>query len=115
MMKVSPPSNPMYILMIKFTPRERWFLFLELLTPIEKQEKKWIFFPTLTRQNADGYFIMFDRANTLGGEPLPVGRVGWKYLPEHKLYLTTGIKIIDMYRGLGLSRSLWEKKRFFNY
>jgi hypothetical protein len=68
------------------------------------------FFPPLTGQNADGYFIMFDRANPLGGEPLPVGRVGWKYLPEHKLYLTTGIKVIDMYRGMGLSRSLWQKR-----
>ena len=68
------------------------------------------FFPPLTGQDADGYFIMFDRANPLGGEPLPVGRVGWKYLPEHKLYLTTGIKVIDMYRGMGLSRSLWQKR-----
>ena len=68
------------------------------------------FFPPLTGQNADGYFIMFDRANPLGGEPLPVGRVGWKYLQKHKLYLTTGIKIIDMYRGMGLSRSLWRKR-----
>ena len=68
------------------------------------------FFPPLTGQNADGYFIMFDRANPLGGEPLPVGRVGWKYLEEHKLYLTTGIKVIDMYRGMGLSRSLWQKR-----
>jgi len=68
------------------------------------------FFPPLTGQDADGYFIMFDRANPLGGEPLPVGRVGWKYLPEHKLYLTTGIKVIEMYRELGLSRSLWQKR-----
>ena len=68
------------------------------------------FFPPLTGQDADGYFIMFDRANPLGGEPLPVGRVGWKYLPEHKLYLTTGIKVIPMYRGMGLSRSLWQKR-----
>jgi hypothetical protein len=78
--------------------------------PDRKTREEMDFFPPLTRQNADGYFIMFDRANTLGGEPLAVGRVGWKYLPEHKLYLTTGIKIIDMYRGLGLSRSLWEKR-----
>ncbi len=78
--------------------------------PNRKTREEMDFFPPLTRQNADGYFIMFDRANTLGGEPLAVGRVGWKYLPEHKLYLTTGIKIIDMYRGLGLSRSLWEKR-----
>jgi len=68
------------------------------------------FFPPLTGQDADGYFIMFDRANPLGGEPLPVGRVGWKYLPEHKLYLTTGIKVVPMYRGMGLSRSLWQKR-----
>lgn len=68
------------------------------------------FFPPLTGQDADGYFIMFDRANPLGGEPLPVGRVGWKYLPEHKLYLTTGIKVVPMYRGMGLSRSLWKKR-----
>ena len=68
------------------------------------------FFPPLTGQDADGYFIMFDRANPLGGEPLPVGRVGWKYLPEHKLYLTTGIKVVPMYRGMGLSRSLWRKR-----
>ena len=81
-----------------------------VINPDRKTREEMDFFPTLTRQNADGYFIMFDRANTLGGEPLPVGRVGWKYLPEHKLYLTTGIKIIDMYRGLGLSRSLWEKR-----
>ena len=78
--------------------------------PNRKTREEMDFFPPLTRQNADGYFIMFDRANTLGGEPLAVGRVGWKYLQEHKLYLTTGIKIIDMYRGLGLSRSLWEKR-----
>ncbi|MAL11760.1 MAG: hypothetical protein CMF74_19110, partial [Maricaulis sp.] len=79
----------------------------QVSNPGRKTREEMDFFPPLTRQNADGYYIMFDRANTIGGEPLAVGRVGWKYLPEHKLYLTTGIKVIDMYRGLGLSRSLW--------
>jgi len=82
----------------------------QVSNPGRKTREEMDFFPPLTRQNADGYYIMFDRANTLGGEPLAVGRVGWKYLPEHKLYLTTGIKVIDMYRGLGLSRSLWQKR-----
>lgn len=82
----------------------------QVSNPGRKTREEMDFFPPLTRQNADGYYIMFDRANTIGGEPLAVGRVGWKYLPEHKLYLTTGIKVIDMYRGLGLSRSLWQKR-----
>ena len=82
----------------------------QVSNPGRKTREEMDFFPALTRQNADGYYIMFDRANTIGGEPLAVGRVGWKYLPEHKLYLTTGIKVIDMYRGLGLSRSLWQKR-----
>jgi len=82
----------------------------QVSNPGRKTREEMDFFPQLTRQNADGYYIMFDRANTMGEEPLAVGRVGWKYLPEHKLYLTTGIKVIDMYRGLGLSRSLWQKR-----
>lgn len=82
----------------------------QVSNPGRKTREEMDFFPALTRQNADGYFIMFDRANTLGGEPLAIGRVGWKYLPEHKLYLTTGIKVIEMYRELGLSRSLWQKR-----
>ena len=82
----------------------------QVSNPGRKTREEMDFFPQLTRQNADGYFIMFDRANTIGEEPLAVGRVGWKFLPEHKLYLTTGIKVIDMYRGMGLSRSLWQKR-----
>lgn len=42
-----------------------------VINPDRKTREEMDFFPTLTRQNADGYFIMFDRANTLGENLYP--------------------------------------------
>jgi len=105
-----PAVKPDVFIDDKIYSEDEMVSLFQVSNPGRKTREEMDFFPPLTRQNADGYYIMFDRANTLGGEPLAVGRVGWKYLPEHKLYLTTGIKVIDMYRGLGLSRSLWRKR-----
>ena len=105
-----PANTPDIYIDDKIYSEKEMVALFRKVNPYRKTREEMDFFPPLTRQNADGYFIAFDRVNTLGGSPLPVGRAGWKYLDEHKLFLTTGIKTIDMYRGLGVAKMLWAKR-----
>jgi len=105
-----PANTPDVYIDDKIYSEKEMVALFRKVNPYRKTREEMDFFPPLTRQNADGYFIAFDRVNTLGGSPLPVGRAGWKYLDEHKLFLTTGIKTIDMYRGLGVAKMLWAKR-----
>ena len=105
-----PMNVDVYISDKIYTEEEMVKLFRESSNPRRQKRSEMTFFPPLTGVDADGYFIAFDRGNRFGGKDLPVGRVGWKYLDEHKLYLTAGIQVIDMYRGMGLAKDLWSKR-----
>jgi len=102
------PINPDIQISSKIYSEEEMLKEFRKVNPSRKQRKDMEFFPDLTRVNADGYFIAFDHNNPLGGEPLPVGRVGWKFFNKHGIYLTVGIKVIPMYRGMGIAEKLWK-------
>lgn len=105
-----PKNVDIYISDKIYTEGEMVKLFRESSNPRRQKRSEMSFFPPLTGVDADGYYIAFDRGNRFGGKDLPVGRVGWKYLKEHGLFLTAGIKVIDMYRNMGLARQLWVKR-----
>ena len=105
-----PANKPDIRITNKVYKEEEMLKVFKVVNPQRKQRKDMDFFPDLTRVNADGYFIAFDHNNTLGGKPLPVGRVGWKYMRQHGLFLTVGVKVIPMYRGLGIAKKLWQMR-----
>jgi GNAT superfamily N-acetyltransferase len=105
-----PANTPDIRISNKVYKEEEMLKVFKVVNPQRKQRKDMEFFPDLTRVNADGYFIAFDHNNTLGGKPLPVGRVGWKYMRQHGVFLTVGVKVIPMYRGLGIAKKLWEMR-----
>lgn len=105
-----PANTPDIRITNKVYKEEEMLKVFKVVNPQRKQRKEMDFFPDLTRVNADGYFIAFDHNNTLGGKPLPVGRVGWKYMRQHGVFLTVGVKVIPMYRGLGIAKKLWEMR-----
>lgn len=105
-----PANTPDIRITNKVYKEEEMLKVFKVVNPQRKQRKDMEFFPDLTRVNADGYFIAFDHNNTLGGKPLPVGRVGWKYMRQHGVFLTVGVKVIPMYRGLGIAKKLWEMR-----
>lgn len=105
-----PANKPDIRITNKVYKEEEMLKVFKVVNPQRKQRKDMDFFPDLTRVNADGYFIAFDHNNTLDGKPLPVGRVGWKYLRQHRLFLTIGVKVIPMYRGMGIAKKLWQMR-----
>jgi len=105
------PANPPDIRFdFKVYSEEQMIEIFKVVNPKRKPRAEMEFFPDLTRVNADGYYIAFDHNNTIGGKPLPVGRAGWKWLRKHKIFLTTGIKVIPMYRGMGIGERLWKER-----
>lgn len=105
------PANPPDIRFdFKVYSEEQMLQIFKVVNPKRKPRAEMEFFPDLTRVNADGYYIAFDHNNTIGGKPLPVGRAGWKWLRKHKIFLTTGIKVIPMYRGMGIGERLWKER-----